>query len=169
MSVSVRDSEVFVDPAYRNGEPAQTRGMFAVEALTFDDVLLSPGYAEMLPSQVDISMELHPRLRLNIPVLSAAMDTVIRERVGDRAGAAGRAGRDSPQPDAGRAGRRSGQGEAQRERHDRGSDHAAVQMRRWRDAEQVMSRYHISGVPITDEDGQLVGHPDQPRCAFCRG
>ncbi len=76
MSVSVRDSEVFVDPAYRNGEPAQTRGMFAAEALTFDDVLLSPGYAEVLPSQVDISMELHPRLRLNIPVLSAAMDTV---------------------------------------------------------------------------------------------
>ena len=44
--------------------------------LTFDDVLLTPGYTEKLPSEVDISVRLHPRLTLNIPVLSAAMDTV---------------------------------------------------------------------------------------------
>ena len=47
-----------------------------VEALTFDDVLLTPGYTDTLPNEVDISVRLHPRLLLNIPVLSAAMDTV---------------------------------------------------------------------------------------------
>jgi len=46
------------------------------EALTFDDVLLTPGYTETLPNQVDISVQLHPSLKLHIPVLSAAMDTV---------------------------------------------------------------------------------------------
>ena len=48
---------------------------FAKEALTFDDVLLVPGYAETLPSEVNLSIELHERLRLNIPVISAAMDS----------------------------------------------------------------------------------------------
>ena len=47
-----------------------------LEGLTFDDVLLVPGYTEVLPAQVDISIQLHPKLKLNIPVLSAAMDTV---------------------------------------------------------------------------------------------
>ncbi|MCB0104708.1 MAG: IMP dehydrogenase, partial [Caldilineaceae bacterium] len=49
---------------------------FAKEALTFDDVLLTPGYAETLPSEVQLSTRLHERLQLHIPVLSAAMDTV---------------------------------------------------------------------------------------------
>ena len=49
---------------------------FGPMSLTFDDVLLVPGYSEVLPSDVDLSTELHPRLRLHIPVLSAAMDTV---------------------------------------------------------------------------------------------
>jgi hypothetical protein len=40
-----------------------------VEALTFDDVLLTPGYTEPLPNEVDISIALHPRLHLNILVL----------------------------------------------------------------------------------------------------
>ena len=62
----------------RNGAHAlsETMARLEVEALTFDDVLLTPGYTETLPNEVDISIELHPRLRLNIPVLSAAMDTV---------------------------------------------------------------------------------------------
>ncbi len=49
---------------------------FHKEALTFDDVLLVPGYAQMLPADVEIAVRLHDRLQLNIPVLSAAMDTV---------------------------------------------------------------------------------------------
>src|SRR5581483_1072324 len=46
------------------------------EALTFDDVLLLPAYSEVLPRQVDLRNQLTPRITLNIPLLSAAMDTV---------------------------------------------------------------------------------------------
>lgn len=45
-------------------------------ALTFDDVLFVPAYSEVLSSDTDISVELAPSLRLKIPILSAAMDTV---------------------------------------------------------------------------------------------
>ncbi len=50
------------------------------EALTFDDVLLLPGYSEVLPSQVKIQTQLTLRIRLQIPLLSAAMDTVTESR-----------------------------------------------------------------------------------------
>lgn len=46
------------------------------EGLTFDDVLLIPQYSEVLPLEVDVSVQLTKRIRLNIPILSAAMDTV---------------------------------------------------------------------------------------------
>src|SRR5689334_23342444 len=45
-------------------------------ALTFDDVLLVPQHSEVLPAQVDVSTRLTRRIRLNVPILSAAMDTV---------------------------------------------------------------------------------------------
>ena len=48
----------------------------AKEALTFDDVLLQPGYSEILPREVDLSTSLTRDIRLSIPLLSAAMDTV---------------------------------------------------------------------------------------------
>ena len=48
----------------------------AKEALTFDDVLLQPGYSDILPREVDLSTQLTREIRLNIPLLSAAMDTV---------------------------------------------------------------------------------------------
>src|SRR5581483_11781055 len=51
------------------------------EALTFDDVLLLPAYSEVLPRQVDTSTQLTPRIRLNIPLLSAAMDTVTEAKL----------------------------------------------------------------------------------------
>lgn len=50
------------------------------EALTFDDVLLVPAYSEVLPKEVDVSTQLTPRIRLNIPIISAAMDTVTEAR-----------------------------------------------------------------------------------------
>jgi IMP dehydrogenase len=49
--------------------------------LTFDDVLLIPAYSEVLPDQVDVSTWLTPEIRLNIPLLSAAMDTVTESRM----------------------------------------------------------------------------------------
>jgi IMP dehydrogenase len=51
------------------------------EALTFDDVLLLPAYSEVLPRQVDTSTQLTQRIRLNVPLLSAAMDTVTESKI----------------------------------------------------------------------------------------
>ena len=51
------------------------------EALTFDDVLLVPAYSEVLPREVDLSTQLTRRIRLNLPILSAAMDTVTEARL----------------------------------------------------------------------------------------
>ena len=53
----------------------------AKEALTFDDVLLQPGYSEVLPREVDLSTRLTAEITLNIPILSAAMDTVTEARL----------------------------------------------------------------------------------------
>jgi IMP dehydrogenase len=51
------------------------------EALTFDDVLLVPAYSEILPREVDLSTRLTRRIRLNLPLVSAAMDTVTEARL----------------------------------------------------------------------------------------
>jgi IMP dehydrogenase len=53
----------------------------AKEALTFDDVLLQPDYSEVLPREVDLSTRLTAEISLNIPILSAAMDTVTEARL----------------------------------------------------------------------------------------
>lgn len=49
---------------------------FLFEALTYDDVLLVPGYSEVLPRDTNTSTQLTKKIRLNIPLVSAAMDTV---------------------------------------------------------------------------------------------
>ena len=52
------------------------------EALTFDDILLVPQYSEILPRDVNISCKLTNKIKLNIPLLSAAMDTVTEYKMG---------------------------------------------------------------------------------------
>src|SRR4051794_21187131 len=54
--------------------PMQDR--IAYQGITFDDVLLEPGYSELLPRQVDTRTQLTPRIALNLPILSSPMDTV---------------------------------------------------------------------------------------------
>jgi len=51
------------------------------EALTFDDVMLVPSRSDVLPSEVDVSTRLTRNIRLNIPLVSAAMDTVTESRM----------------------------------------------------------------------------------------
>lgn len=53
-----------------------TKSKFYGEGLTFDDVLLVPAYSEVLPREVDITTQLTKKIKLNIPIVSAAMDTV---------------------------------------------------------------------------------------------
>ena len=54
---------------------------FGREALAFDDVLLAPGYSEVLPGEADISTRLTRTINLNLPIISAAMDTVTEARL----------------------------------------------------------------------------------------
>ena len=53
----------------------------AEEALTFDDVLLQPAYSDVLPREVSLATRLTREIRLNIPLVSAAMDTVTEARL----------------------------------------------------------------------------------------
>ena len=54
---------------------------FAKEGLTFDDVLLVPSHSEVLPKDVDLSVQLTPKIKLNIPMVSAGMDTVTESKM----------------------------------------------------------------------------------------
>ena len=54
---------------------------FIFEGLTYDDVLLAPAYSEILPREVDTSSQLTRNIRLNLPIISAAMDTVTEHRM----------------------------------------------------------------------------------------
>ncbi|MCS6845742.1 MAG: IMP dehydrogenase [Caldilineales bacterium] len=133
----------------------QFADLLGAEALTFDDVLLVPGFAEVLPSAVDIRTELHEKLRLNIPVLSAAMDTVTEARLAialARQGGMGVIHRNlSPQAQADEVDKVK--------RSEAGMIVDPITLRpdnTLADAEAIMARYHISGLPVTD-NGKLVG------------
>ncbi len=125
-------------------------------SLTFDDVLLIPAYSEVLPSEVNLSIELHPRLHLNIPVLSAAMDTVTESEMAialARQGGLGVIHRNLSLAEQAAEVDKVKRSEA-------GMIVNPVTLgpeATLEEAESIMSRYHISGVPITLADGTLVG------------
>lgn len=126
------------------------------EALTFDDVLIVPDFSELLPSQVEVGAQLTTSIRLNIPLLSAAMDTVTEAGMGiamAREGGLGVVHRNmTPQAQA-----------SEVDKVKRSQSGMIVEPitlppeASLREAEQIMSNYHISGVPITAPDGRLVG------------
>ena len=127
-----------------------------VEALTFDDVLIVPGYTNVLPGETDISTQLTDKIRLAIPVISAAMDTVTEAPMGialAREGGLGIIHRNmSPEAQAGEV--------AKVKRSQSGMIVDPITLpptATLRDAEDIMSTYHISGVPITEADNRLVG------------
>jgi len=129
---------------------------FDREGLTFDDVLLIPSRSDILPSQVSTATLLTRNLRLAIPVISAAMDTVTEARMAiaiAREGGVGILHRNMPV-------------QAQADEVDKvkrsqsGMIVEPVSLKAHQllaDALAVMDRYHISGVPITDESNHLVG------------
>ncbi len=84
-----------VEPA-RSGLRAELFPMhdrIAYQGITFDDVLLEPGYADLLPHETDTRSHLTARIDLNIPILSSPMDTVTEAELAIAPGAGGRAGR----------------------------------------------------------------------------
>lgn len=126
-----------------------------VEGLTFDDVLLVPQYSEILPREADVSTRLTRDIRLNIPILSAAMDTVTEARTAialAREGGLGVIHKNmSPQAQAGEVDK------VKRSEHGIITDPFYLSPEhRVQDAVDLMDRYHISGVPVVDGD-KLVG------------
>jgi len=129
---------------------------FAKEGLTFDDVLLVPGESSVLPAEVSTATRLTPGIELAIPIVSAAMDTVTEARLAiaiARAGGIGIVHRNLAIDEQ--------VGEVDKVKRSQSgmivdpvtlSPDSLVT-----DALAVMERYHISGVPITDADGRLVG------------
>jgi IMP dehydrogenase len=129
---------------------------FGEMALTFDDVLMVPGYSQVLPAEVDLRTRLIDNIHLNIPVISAAMDTVTEAPMAitlARLGGIGVIHRNlTPQEQAEEVDKVK--------RSESGMIVDPITLRpeaTLAQAEALMSRYHISGIPITDEDGRLVG------------
>ncbi|HWP79343.1 MAG TPA: IMP dehydrogenase [Candidatus Acidoferrum sp.] len=128
---------------------------FLYEGLTFDDVLLIPRKSDLLPTEIDLSTQLTKTIRLNIPVLSAAMDTVTEARMAiamAREGGIGVIHKNMTierQADEVDKVKRSENGVIVNPFF-LSPEHYVYE------AEELMSKYRISGVPIC-EDGRLVG------------
>ena len=136
--------------------------------LTFDDVLLVPAASNVLPAIVDTSTPRDQAISLAIPTPLRRHGYRHRGPHGHCAGAGGRHRRHPPQPLDRGTGCRGRQGQALGIGHDRRAGDACRPTRQCREALAVMERYHISGVPITDEDGRAGRHPDQPRSSLHR-
>ncbi len=128
------------------------------EALTFDDVLMRPGLSEVLPSETDIRSRITRRLKLNIPILSSAMDTVTEARMAiamAQAGGLGVIHRNlTPEEQADHV--------RQVKRFESGIVVNPVTIgpeATLADALSLMSRHGISGLPVVDGEapGKLVG------------
>lgn len=126
------------------------------EGLTFDDLLLVPGYSEVLPSMVDTGSYFTPNIALHTPICSAAMDTVTEARLAialAREGGIGILHRNLAIEDQAREAdkvKRSESGVIVDPFYRYPED-------RVRDAMELMAHYHISGVPIVDHELHLVG------------
>ncbi len=123
--------------------------------LTFDDVLLVPQYSKLLPKEIDVSTYLTNEIKLNIPLVSAAMDTVTESRLAIAIAREGGIGIIHKNMTI----------EQQATEVDRvkRSEHGVIVDPFYlspehiiEDANELMAKYRISGVPIT-EDGKLVG------------
>ena len=124
--------------------------------LTFDDVLLVPQYSEILPSEVNISTFLTKNIKLNVPIVSAAMDTVTESAMAiamAREGGLGFIHKNmSIENQAAEVDKVK--------RHENGMILNPVTVSKEDtliDVEKICRRYHISGLPVVDSDRHLVG------------
>ena len=130
-------------------------GKIIGDGITFDDVLLVPAYSEITPNMVDVSTQLTQTIKLNIPMMSAGMDTVTEHRMAiamARQGGIGIIHKNmsaSAQADEVDKVKRSENGVIT-DPFSLSADHTL------QDADDLMAKYRISGVPITDH-GKLVG------------
>ena len=136
------------------------------EGLTFDDVVLVPGFSDVLPDQVETATTFARDIVLNIPLVSAAMDRVTEARLAiamARCGGIGVVHRNLSVPDQA--------AEVQKVKRSQSgmiSDPVTLPATATLDdAEHLMNRYKISGVPITDTAGVLVGILTNRDVRFC--
>lgn len=125
------------------------------EGLTFDDVLLIPSRSSVLPKDIDISTYLTKRIKLNAPIMSAGMDTVTESKMAIAMARQGGIGIIHKNMSIAR--------QAEEVDKVKRSEHGVIIDPIWLtpdklvcDAEELMEKFHISGVPITKE-GKLVG------------
>ncbi|MCX7791180.1 MAG: IMP dehydrogenase [Chloroflexaceae bacterium] len=129
---------------------------YAREGLTFDDVLLIPAHSQVLPAQTDVSTWLTRKIKLNIPIISAAMDTVTEHRLAialAREGGIGFIHKNMPVE-------QQAEGVRKVKRSESGMITDPITLppdRTVGDALDLMAEYKISGVPIVTEEGDLVG------------
>ncbi|HEY0304132.1 MAG TPA: IMP dehydrogenase, partial [Longimicrobiales bacterium] len=137
-------------------EPLSTSPRILGEALTFDDVLLVPDYSEVHPSLTNVSTRLTNKIQLSIPLLSAAMDTVTESRMAiaiAREGGIGIIHKNMPIE-------RHAAEVDRVKRSESGMIRDPITLKpdaTLQDALRVMERFSISGVPIVENGGRLVG------------
>ncbi len=129
---------------------------FLFEALTYDDVLLVPAYSEVLPRETDTTTRLSRNIKLNIPIVSAAMDTVTEAEMAIAMALEGGLGfihknmSIEAQADQVRKVKRSQSGLI--------LDPVTLLINSTvRDAEKIMREYKIGGIPVIDGNGKLLG------------
>lgn len=126
------------------------------KALTFEDVLLVPQYSEILPKEVDISTSFTKNIMLNTPLVSAAMDTVTEYRTAimmARLGGIGVIHKNMDEDSQAKMVRRVKKSES-------GVIIDPISIKAdatIKDALDLMSEYHISGIPVIDDNGVLIG------------
>ena len=124
--------------------------------LTFDDVLLVPQYSEILPSEVNISTFLTKNIKLNVPIVSAAMDTVTESAMAIAMAREGGLGFIHKNMNI-----ENQAAEVDKvKRHENGMILNPVTVSKEDsliDVEKICQRYHISGLPVVDSDRHLVG------------
>ena len=127
-----------------------------MDGLTFDDVLLIPAYSEVLPKTVELKTRFSRHIELNVPFVTAAMDTVTESQMAiaiAREGGIGVIHKNMSIENQARE-------VAIVKRAENGMIYDPVTIRRGstvKDALAIMSEYHIGGIPVVDEDNRLVG------------
>ncbi len=126
------------------------------EALTFDDVLLVPGRSAVLPSAADVSTFVTRSVRMNIPLLSSAMDTVTEARMAIAMAQSGGIGVIHRNLDVAEQARQV----RQVKRFESGIVYAPITLtadQTLADAKALQERYSVTGFPVVDGDGRVVG------------
>ncbi|MCK5028223.1 MAG: IMP dehydrogenase [Bacteroidales bacterium] len=128
----------------------------ALEGLTFDDVLLIPEYSEVLPRDVDVSTQFSKNIRLNVPIVSAAMDTVTETELAiaiAREGGIGVIHKNMSIADQAKQVKTV-------KRAENGMIYDPITIQKDNtvaDALNLMKEYKIGGIPVVDEEKTLIG------------